>query len=173
MSAQRTFNLTFKAFFLLLFAAAVHSSAQAGNAFTQSQLRGRVLDPDRAAVAGVKITASRNGQTDATAFTNASGEFSLLLEPGEYSLNFFAEGFAEAALIVRSKPTTFEPLEIVLQLAGDSASVTITDMAGYDTFALRMATKKLTALRELSHAINRLSHERIKDHGMQHLAHRR
>src|SRR5258706_14300115 len=170
MSAQRTFNLTFKAFFLLLFAAAVHSSAQAGDAFTQSQLRGRVLDPDRDAVAGVKIPAARNGQTDATAFTNASGEFSLLLEPGEYSLNFFAEGFAEAALIVRSKPTAFEPLEIVLQLAGYSASVTITDMAGYDTFAVSSATKTLTALRDVPQSISVVSREVIKDQGMQSIA---
>jgi len=170
MSAQRTFNLAFKAFFLLLFAAAIHSSAQAGDAFTQSQLRGRVLDPDRAAVAGVKITASRNGQPDATAFTNASGEFSLLLEPGEYSLKFFAEGFAEAALMVRSKPTTFEPLEIVLQLAGYSASVTITDMAGYDTFAVSSATKTLTALRDVPQSISVVSREVIKDQGMQSIA---
>ena len=124
MSAKRAFNLVFRLFCLLLFVAAIHIPAQAGDVFTQSQLRGRVLDPDRAAVAGVKVTASRNGRPDAEAFTNASGEFSLLLEPGEYSLKFFADGFAEASLIVRSKPTTFEPLEIVLQLAGYSATVT-------------------------------------------------
>src|SRR6185312_8039955 len=104
MSAKRAFNLVFRLSCLLLFAAVIHIPAQASETFTQSQLRGRVLDPDRAAVAGVKLTASRNGQPDATAFTNANGEFSLLLEPGEYSLRFFAEGFAEAALIVRSKP---------------------------------------------------------------------
>jgi catecholate siderophore receptor len=170
MSAKRAFNLVFRLSCLLLFAAAIHIPAQAGETFTQSQLRGRVLDPARAAVAGVKITASRSGRPDATAYTNASGEFSLLLEPGEYSLNFFAEGFAEAALIVRSKPTTFEPLEIVLQLAGYSATVTITDMAGYDTFASSSATKTLTALRDVPQSISVVSREVIKDQGMQSIA---
>ena len=170
MPAKRALNLVLRLVCLLLFLAAIHNPAQAGDAFTQSQLRGRVLDPDRAAVAGVKITASRNGQPDATAFTNASGEFSLLLEPGEYSLRFFAEGFAQAALIVRSKPTTFEPLEIVLQLAGYSATVTITDMAGYDTFVVSSATKTLTALRDVPQSISVVSREVIKDQGMQSIA---
>src|SRR6185295_5101413 len=170
MSAKHAFNLVFRLLCLLLFIAAIHSSAQAGDTFTQSQLRGRVLDPDRAAVAGVKVTASRNGQPDAISFTNANGEFSFLLEPGEYSLRFFAEGFAEASLIVRSKPTTFEPLEIVLQLAGYSATVTITDMAGYDTFASSSATKTLTALRDVPQSISVISREVIKDQGMQSIA---
>ena len=170
MSAKHAFNLVFRLLCLLLFIAAIHIPAQAGDAFTQSQLRGRVLDPDRAAVAGVKVTASRNGQPDAISFTNANGEFSFLLEPGEYSLRFFAEGFAEASLIVRSKPTTFEPLEIVLQLAGYSATVTITDMAGYDTFASSSATKTLTALRDVPQSISVISREVIKDQGMQSIA---
>src|SRR4030095_11281247 len=159
MSAKHVFNLVLRLFCLLVFVSTIYTRAQAGDALTQSQLRGRVLDPDRAAVAGVKVTASRNGQLDAEAFTNASGEFSLLLEPGQYSLRFFADGFAEASLIVRSRPTTFEPLEIVLQLAGYSATVTITDMAGYETFASSSATKTLTALRDVPQSISVVSRE--------------
>jgi len=170
MLAKRALNLVCTLSCLLSFAAAIHTPAQAGETFTQSQLRGRVLDPNGAALAGVKITAARYGRPDATAFTNSSGEFSLLLEPGEYSLKLFAEGFAEAALIVRSKPTTFEPLEVVLQLAGYSATVTITDMAGYDTFASSSATKTLTALRDVPQSISVVSREVIKDQGMQSIA---
>src|SRR6185295_18243729 len=113
---------------------------------------------------------SRNGQPDTAAVTNASGEFSLLLEPGEYALKFSAQGFAEASLVVRSKPTAFEPLEIVLQLAGYSATVTITDMAGYDTLALSSATKTLTPLRDVPQSISVISQEVIRDQGMQSVA---
>src|SRR4029453_12392285 len=109
MSAKRILSLVFRAFFMFLLAAAMYFPAQAADTVMQSQLRGRVLDPDRAAITGVKVTASRRGQPDSTALTNASGEFLLFLEPGDYTLQFSAEGFAEASLIVRSKPTTFEP----------------------------------------------------------------
>src|SRR6185312_15194750 len=119
----------------LLIVALAHA-AQANGITAQSQLRGRVLDPNRAAISGVKVTASRTGRDDsASTTTNASGEFSLLLEPGEYTLRCSAEGFAEASLIVRSKPSAFEPLEIILQLEGYTATVNITDAAGLETFA--------------------------------------
>jgi catecholate siderophore receptor len=136
----------------------------------QSQLRGKVLDPNRAAIEGVKITASKNGRPDASTLSNDKGEFSLLLEPGEYTLKVSAAGFADASMTIRSKPSTFEPLEILLQLAGYSASVTITDMAGYDTFTLSTATKTLTPLRDVPQAITVVSGEVIKDQGMQSVA---
>jgi len=154
----------------LLLAGAFLSAAQAGEIVTQSPLRGKVLDQDRAAVAGVEITASRNGQPDSSTLTDANGEFSLSLEPGEYTLRVSADGFAEASLTVRSKPTSFEPLEIVLQLAGYSATVTITDMAGYDTFTINTATKTLTALRDVPQSITVVSREVIEDQAMQSIA---
>lgn len=135
-----------------------------------SEFRGRVLDPDRAAIAGVKVIAARNGHIDSSTVTDAAGEFSLLLEPGEYQLSFSAPGFAEASLLIRSRPTTFEPLEIVLQLAEYSATVTVTDMAGYDTFTVSSATKTLTPLRDIPQAISVVSRESIKDQGMQSIA---
>ena len=36
-------------------------ATQAGELFVQSELRGRVLDPNRAAIAGARITAVRKG----------------------------------------------------------------------------------------------------------------
>ena len=135
---------------------------------TRAQLRGRVLDPNRAAVTGVKVTASRHGQIE-SALTNRDGEFSLLLEPGEYNLHLSAEGFAEASIVVRSQPATFEPIEVVLELAGYSASVTVTDMAG-DTFTVSSATKTLTPLRDVPQSIAVVSRESINDQGMQNIA---
>jgi catecholate siderophore receptor len=138
----------------------------------QSQLQGRVLDPNRAAINGVKVIALRNERNDpspTSTITNSNGEFSLLLEPGEYTLKCSADGFAEFSVVVRSKPRTFEPLEIVLQLAGYSGSVTITDMAGFETFS-SSATKTLTALRDVPQSISVVSREAIKDQGMQSIA---
>ncbi len=43
-----------------------------------SQLRGRVLDQNRAAVVGARVTALRKGQPAASTVTNQNGEFSLL-----------------------------------------------------------------------------------------------
>ncbi|MEP6742140.1 MAG: TonB-dependent siderophore receptor [bacterium] len=170
MPAKRAFSLFFKLSCLILIAVTLHGTAQAGEIVTQSQLRGRVFDPNGAAIAGVKITASRNSQDVSTTVTSAGGEFSLLLEPGEYTLKFSAEGFAEASLNIRSKPSSFEPLEIVLQLAEYTATVTVTDMSGYNNFSVSSATKTLTELRDVPQSISVLSREVIKDQGMQSIA---
>src|ERR1041385_3914255 len=157
--------------FILLFSLslAFALSVQAGGESpTRAQLRGRVLDPNRAALAGVKVTATRNDQLE-TAITNRDGDFSLLLEPGEYTLQISADGFAEASFTVRSQPATFEPIEVVLELASASASVTVTDMAG-DTLAVNSATKTLTALRDVPQSIAVVSREAINDQGMQNIA---
>ena len=160
-------------FFCLILISASFQCAVLATEFTfQSQLQGRVLDQNRAAIGGVKVTASRNGRGDSSSnstITNASGEFSLLLEPGEYTLTCAAEGFAEVSVVVRSKPSTFEPLEIVLQLAGYSGTVTVTDMAGFETFS-SSATKTLTSLRDVPQSIAVVSRETIKDQGMRSIA---
>ncbi|HEY6231927.1 MAG TPA: TonB-dependent siderophore receptor [Pyrinomonadaceae bacterium] len=155
---------------VILMGALACAAVQANGPTTQSQLRGRVLDQQRAAIVGVKITAVRNGANDSVStVTNASGEFSLLLEPGEYTLRCSAEGFAEATLIVHSKPSVFEPLEIVLQLEGYTATVNVTDTLGFETFSAS-ATRTLTALRDVPQAIAVISREAIKDQGMQSIA---
>jgi catecholate siderophore receptor len=171
MSAKHSLLLLISVASVLSLFVTLNRSAHASEIVMQSQLRGRVLDPNHAAIAGVKVTAARNGRdVSTTAVSNASGEFSLLLEPGEYTLTCSAEGFAEASLVIRSKPTAFEPLEIVLELAGYSATVTVTDMAGYDTFTASSATKTLTALRDVPQSIAVVSREVIKDQGMQSIA---
>jgi catecholate siderophore receptor len=155
---------------LLLISAAMGSTQASELVVVRSPLRGKVLDPNRAAIANVKITALSKGQAESATFTDANGEFFLLLEPGEYALMVSADGFAEASVTIRSKPTSFEPLEIVLQLAGYSGTVTVTDMAGYDTFAISSATKTLTALRDVPQSITVVSQEVIRDQGMQSIA---
>jgi catecholate siderophore receptor len=145
-------------------------SVHAREFVVQSQLRGRVLDQNRAAIGGALITAERKGFPPASTLSNDNGEFSFSLEPGEYTLKISADGFAEATKIVRSKPSTFEPLEIVLKLGGYTATVTVTDMAGYEGFAISSATKTLTPLRDVPQSITVVSREVIRDQGMQSIA---
>jgi catecholate siderophore receptor len=172
MASHLPSTLLIRFFCVISIAASFHCAVLATEFNFQSQLHGRVLDQNRAAIAGVKVTASRNGRGDSlpnSTITNASGDFSLLLEPGEYTLTCSAEGFVEVSVVVRSKPSTFEPLEIVLQLAGYSGTVTVTDLAGFETFS-SSATKTLTSLRDVPQSIAVVSQEAIKDQGMQSIA---
>jgi catecholate siderophore receptor len=170
MSSKLTRGFVSAACCLAFLLTSLSSPAYAEGLVTLSQLRGKVLDPNRSALGGVKITASKEGRSDSTAVTNADGEFSLLLEPGEYTLKVSAEGFAEALLSIRSKPTAFEPLELVLEIAGYNATVTVTDMAGYDSFTVSSATKTLTPLRDVPQSVSVVSREAIKNQSMQSIA---
>lgn len=155
---------------VLMVAGVFICAAQAHDLVPQSELRGRVVDPNHESIVGARISVTRKGQVDSSTLSNANGEFSISLEPGEYTLKIAADGFADATQIVRSKPSTFEPLEIVLQPAGQTATVTVTDMAGYEGFAISSATKTLTPLRDVPQSITVVSREAIKDQGMQSIA---
>lgn len=170
MPAKSLLSFVFGLFCSLLIAGAPLSITRGSEAVPRSQLRGRVLDPNRAVIAGAKITALRKGALASSALTNANGEFSLTLEPGEYTLQISAEGFAESLVGVRSMPTSFEPVEILLQLAGYNAIVTVTDMAGVDTSVVSSATKTLTPLRDVPQSVSVVSREVIKRQSMQSIA---
>ncbi|MDQ5844426.1 MAG: TonB-dependent siderophore receptor [Acidobacteriota bacterium] len=135
----------------------------------RSPLRGKVVDSNRAAIAGAQINAMQKGAPGPSTVSNRDGEFSLELEPGEYTLRITATGFAEASQIIKSKPTYFEPLEIVLQVEAYSAVVTVTDMAGYESL-VNSATKTLTPLRDIPQSVTVVSQQMIKDQGMQSIA---
>jgi len=154
-------------FFLVLIAAGSVCSLHANEIVLQAQLRGRVLDSDRAAISGAKITAVRNGVPDSSTVTSSSGEFFLALEPGECSLKIQADGFAEVTQTIKSRPTHFEPLEILLQPAGATAVVTVTDMGGYEAMPITSATRTLTPLRDTPQSVTVVSREVIRDQSMQ------
>ena len=127
---------------------------------------GRVLDENSAAIPGAQITAVKNGRAS-SASTNKTGEFSLTLEPGEYALKVVAEGFAEVTQTIRLQNAAVEPLKIILPVAGYSGTVTVTDMAGYQTPAVSSATKTLTAVRDLPQSVTVISREVIEEQSMQ------
>src|SRR6266498_524488 len=154
--------------FAVLVGAAMFCQGRAQSASPQSLIRGRVLDLDRAAIAGAQIIASpRNRSASSSALSNSTGEFSLALSPGEYTLTVTAEGFNAASQTLAIKPGASESMEIVLPIAEYSGTVTITDTAGYQTSAISSPTKTLTALRDVPQSVTVISSEVIKDQLMQ------
>ena len=150
---------------LFLFAFALLAHAQVT---TQSTIRGRVLDPNRAAVVGASVTAEANGSSVSfTATTDQNGEFSITVEPREYTVRVVANGFSEASQTVSLSKTGSASLEVVLQLSGVSSSVSVIGTGDYQTDVISSATKTLTPLRDIPQSITVASKEQIRDQQMQ------
>lgn len=155
-------NLVFRAFCFVLITGVLLCQAQVAGA--KFELKGKVLDPRRAAVAGAKITAvGRNRAGVISSVSDENGEFSFALEPSEYTLEVSASGFSEISQTISVKQNNPESLEIVLQVAGASAVVTIGDTENYKVDAVNSATKTLTPLRDVPQAISVVTKEQIKD----------
>ena len=128
-------------------------------------LFGKVVDPNRAAIAGADISASATGLPSSSAVTDRNGEFSLMLEPGEYNVRVKADGFSESIQAINLiNRENAQPLEVILSVAPSSASVTITD--AYGVSAVNTATKTLTALRDIPQSISVVTKEQIRDQSM-------
>lgn len=151
--------------FVLLFAPTFLCQAQ-----TRFNLRGTVVDQNRAAVVGANVTAEAIGSTGSTTTSNESGEFSLLLSPGQYKLKIVAEGFEENGQMVRLPTDGPGPLTIVLQVAVSGASVTVTDSGGYQTDVVMSATRTSTILRDIPQSIAVVTKEQINDQSMKSIA---
>ncbi len=155
---SRLFSLCAWSLLLGIFAA-----SHASEANLQGQLRGRVLDPDRAVIVGARVTATRDGLREVSSVTNQNGEFSLVLEPGEYTVSVKVDGFADALQTVGVTRGSNSFLEVVLQLAGATSSVTVVDIGGYQTQAIGSATKTSTPLRDIPQSITVVTNDQIKD----------
>jgi len=154
---------------LILAAGALLCLAQTGS--KQFLVRGKVLDQNRAAIAGAKITADAKGS--ATAFTTATdqnGEFSLNLPPGEYLLTAVAKGFSETSQIVNIKQNDAEALEMILPVEGAQATVMVLDTSNYRTESISSATRTSVPLRDVPQAITVVTKEQIKDQMMTSIA---
>src|SRR5262249_10613554 len=99
---------------------------------TKPLLRGRVLDPAGAPIAGARIKAVPEGRaSESSTVSDQSGEFSLPLEPGGYTVKISAQGFLEASRTVTLKDTGSEVLEITMQIATQRDTVEVTDSSSY------------------------------------------
>ena len=134
-------------------------------------IRGKILDSNRAAIAGSRIEV-RGWDTVFSTATDSSGDFSLALVPGDYNFTVSAAGFAAASRRVTIKPAASQSLEIILQIADATATVTImgADVVGYRAQSLNSATKTPTALRDVPQSISVVTKEQISDQSMQSIA---
>ena len=150
----------------------------AGAMICQAQLmsdrvlvRVRVLDPNHAAIAAATVT-MQSVQSRYAASSSGSGDFSLAVPAGEYVLKVSADGFAGAVKTITVTQTTSPPLEIILQVAGSTATVTIiaADTLGYRQETTSAATKTPTHLRDLPQSITIVTNEQIRDQSMESIA---
>src|SRR5688500_13308891 len=135
--------------------------------FTQSpeavSIRGRVLDPRHAPIMGALVTARvHNSNRAPSATTDARGEFSLWLPPGDYTLVVTADGFVEASQRIGADGAG-DVHEFVLQIAGVRESVSVTAPRGYDVAAIGSATKTFTPARDVPQSISVVTQELVKD----------
>jgi catecholate siderophore receptor len=156
---------------LLLLLLACPSNALAETA-AQFSLRGRVLDPNGAAVAGAQVTAEAKGRAAVySATTDRNGEFVLAVVPGEYVLKVTAGGFSEASQTVSLSQPGGASLEVTLQVAGVDGSVTVFGASGgYQTDVIGSATKTLTPLRDVPQSVAVVTKEQVRDQQMQSIA---
>ena len=145
--------------------AAAQTAAQ--SPIRRGAVHGRVLDPTRAPIAGARILVSPQGQRPGpSAVSDQNGEFTLSLDPGTYTIQVVAEGFREDSQSVNLLPAADESREIVLQVAGIRATLTVTESAGYLSSATSSATRTLTPLRDVPQSITIVPQEQIKDQMM-------
>jgi catecholate siderophore receptor len=133
----------------------------------KAALRGKILDPAGAPVVGARITVSREGLASAIkTVSDKSGEFSLALETGEYTLKVATQGFLEASRAVTLKDSGTESVEIALQIAAQRDTITVIDTDGYQAPLIASGTKTLTQLRDIPQSITVVTREQIKDQQM-------
>ncbi len=160
MLERNQLNRVFYTLFIILGAGISLCNAQAITA----RLEGKVLDQNRAAVPGATIIAVAKGTTTKVSIvTDQSGEFSLMLAPDQYILKISAKGFSQTSQTINLKQNAADSVEIVLQIAGASAIVTVGDNENYKVEATNSATKTSTLLRDVPQSISVVTKEQIKD----------
>ncbi len=131
----------------------------------EGRLRGTVLDPSRAPIAGAQATAIPVGRTSGpTVISDQNGEFSLPLENGGYTVKVSKDGFLNSSRSVSFPAVSAQ--EFVLQVAPIRSTVTVEEGAPYLTEATSSGTKTMTPLRDVPQSITIVTHEQIKDQMM-------
>jgi catecholate siderophore receptor len=131
----------------------------------QVSMQGKVLDSTNAAIPGAQVTAIPDGRTAGlSAISDQSGEFSLALAPGQYTLKIAAKGFQEASQPIDLTQTLSQ--DFVLQVAPVSAAVTVTESPDYLVSSISSATKTLTPLIDVPQSIAVITHEQVRDQSM-------
>src|SRR5262245_3245705 len=130
-------------------------------------LRGKALDPAGAPIAGARITAVPEGRGGGSStVSDQSGEFSLALDPGNYTIKIGAQGFLEVARTLSIKDNDSGYLEVSLEIATRRDMVVVTDTNTYQAPLITSGARTLTPLRDLPQSIAVVTREQIKDQQM-------
>jgi catecholate siderophore receptor len=146
-------------FIPLLLAAALLVSAEPAR--PRFAVHGKVLDPSGAPLPGALISAG-----PVSTQSVETGEYSLSLEAGDYTIRITKAGFLESAETVHISAASANLPDIVLQLSHLGTAVTVTDGSPYLVPATGSATKTLTPLRDIPQAVTVVSREQIADQMM-------
>ena len=138
---------------------------------TPLELRGRVVDPARAAVTGAHVTVlSDTGAAPQTTVSDARGEFTLPLAPGRHTVTVACDGFLDLTVAVAAAESGADTREFMLRVAGVKETVDVSAPAGYQTPVLSSSTKTPTPLRDVPQAITVVTKELIRDQLMTSVA---
>ena len=155
-------------FFALVIGFSLPSAGQSPSVL----LKGTVLDPAMAPIAGARISAVADGSSLITStMSGPTGEFALDLAAQGYSIRAEAQGFANAAQSVHlSGGGPVPSLEFILRVSTQRSTVTIVESAGYLTAATNTATRTLTPLRDIPQSVTVISKELMRDQMMMSIA---
>jgi catecholate siderophore receptor len=159
--------ISIAAILVLLFVPLVGIFAADGNGPVLYRIRGRVVDQNQAIIPGAKVTVVGIGKSQGqTVSTDSEGEFDLMLEPGEYRLAVEASGFSQQSqkIVVGANDTA--PIEMVLLVAENSVTVTVSDAGAYQPELISSATKTYTPLINVPQSISITTKQQITDQMM-------
>jgi catecholate siderophore receptor len=132
-------------------------------AAAQTTLSGRVLDVTGSPIEGARITTA---PATFAASSNPMGDFSLVLDPGSYTLQVTKDGFANNSRTIEVPGSGLDMRDIVLQIAPASFAVTVTEGSGYVTPATSSATRTLTPLLDVPQSVTVVTQQLIHDQMM-------
>jgi len=149
---------------VLFMLGAAPASAQSAFQPPRLLLKGRVLDPDGAAIGAARvIVMPRDRPAEMSAATDERGEFALEVEPGAYTITIAKPGFATTTENVIVAEGATDIREFSLSVAAIREDVTVNASAGYHVAAIISGTKTSTPLRDVPQAVTVVTQELIKD----------
>lgn len=136
--------------------------------YAQSSLSGHIQDITGSPVTGARLLAlTIAGRNAGTTASGPTGDFTLQLLPGTYTLVVSHEAFQEYRHSVIA-PATIDAIQ--LQVKPQHSSVTVAESGGYLTTSTATATKTPTPLLDVPQAVTVVTREQIADQLMMSIA---
>jgi catecholate siderophore receptor len=138
--------------------------AFAGQAPPAPAIRGRVVDPTGAPIAGARVSVGSSPSRRAVStLTDARGDFAIAVPVGVHHVIVTASGFSEAS---QRLTAAGPPVQFTLQIAGVTETVRVAAPARYHVPVVSSATRTPTPLRDVPQAVSIVSRELMADQTM-------